>query len=252
MFTLNSIYLFGSLALIFKVVAPKAHNPKSANGKLKLWLSPYAHTIQAWVVPSAWLLSENAPRFTGEAVREGELEACSPHCTFRADKGGGCYVRAPYEVKGAVTRARRELRQAPNGIAHTLTPFNYELRLTVWGDVSRLPQEALDEVVRPLLELAGGRLAYTAGWREPRMQTLAGLMCASTQSLKDASEAVALGWLPYHGEPSQEEELRALLRKQGLSAYRCPVKGGDRSNKIGCANCPIKCNGERAVIAHTK
>jgi len=242
-FKLSSRYDFESVSLLIRARKPKAC--KGGNQKLKLHLFKGEWVLQLFIVPTEWI--EGSP-YTHSAKRfkEGELLVCDDACQHRSDKGGYCYVDRLREVKGAILKAQKgALFDHPHQEIE-LEPFNYLVRSSVWGDVSRLPEEA-QEVLIPLLELAGVRLAYSAGWRSAHMRPYKGLMQASTQSPQDALEALRLGWSPYDSSDKLDQEpLRGL---KGKPAYRCPVPNGGRDSALGCSVCPIQCNGSRLVLA---
>lgn len=241
----NLYYLFGSLSLIVKTASPGDFTPNKGNGKLKLWLSNMSHTLQLYVVPTTWLC--NVPSLTKAEMNRGELMACAHECDFRHDSksplAGGCYVSGYREVRGILRRVNRLMLKEQNPVT-PLEPGNYLIRATVWGDISRLPVSS-HEILLPLLEHAGVRLGYTAGWRDPSMQAFKGLLQASTQDAKQFLEAVKLGWAPYHGDSEADlSELREASR-----VFKCPVAGGDRNNPIGCSTCALRCNGQRPIMA---
>lgn len=242
---INLYYIFGSLSLIVKVASPGDFTPNQSNGKLKLWLSNMRHTLQLYVVPTAWLI--DVPSLTTGEMNKGELIACAHDCDFRHDSGsplaGSCYVSGYREVRGILRKVNRLMSKGDNPVT-LLEPENYLIRATVWGDLSRLPISS-HELLLPLLERAGVRLGYTAGWRGAHMQAFKGLLQASTQDAQQFLEAIELGWAPYHGDAKANlSELREASR-----VFKCPVAGGDRQNPIGCSTCALRCDGQRSIIA---
>lgn len=164
-------------------------------------------------------------------------KACDLSCRFIAKELGGsglCNQSRPlnhYANKAAKWYKNPELYPA-------LKLDKFQLRCTVWGDLSRLSAHVLAQIL-PIVEGASLRLGYVSGWRTPEMEPFKGLLQASVGNTTEAIEAHDQGWSPYG-----TFDRHAFRAYTGLPVYKCPY--GPETIK-GCSDCEIRCDGNRAV-----
>ena len=121
----------------------------------------------------------------------------------------------------------------------------YQARLTSFGDVGRLNDHGLNHVEKIIVD-SSLHLAYTASWRDPRLNRFKGKFQASVGSLDEAMEAYNLGFMPYGLTKELNLKFRLLT---GTPVYQCPY---DTTTFKGCSSCEIRCNGERAISLKEK
>jgi hypothetical protein len=134
----------------------------------------------------------------------------------------------------------------------------YILRLTRWGDISRLNNEGLAYILRLISHSAETR-AYSNIWRYEReylaqgdferwvmLQTLKSSCQASVSKAEDALEASRLGWKVYAG--ARQSEIKRALINVGERVYKCPYDP-IKKPAIKCSTCPMPCDGGRHILA---
>ena len=251
MFTLFHALIFGAHVLYFRVSkTPKGGRKPthSSNTKMKVEDSCYPHFVEAYVLPLEDVQAARDVPFDARGGRAKqaalELKACSEKCPHRSDnlKGGvkPCYVDLLRQIKPAINGAAKALDK---GSHTTLEVNNYELRLTAWGDVGVLNDEAL-EVLTMLQELSGAHLSYTA---DSDVLKRSGLKAqVSVTSLEAALEADSQGLKVYMSGSEEEKQAFRMLAKSPV--YRCPVSAPS-AQVMGCTTCPIRCDGARHVLS---
>jgi hypothetical protein len=191
------------------------------------------------------------------SVIEAEAKACDKRCAFSAigrREGSGapkCYVAGKYLPQWHA-KAKSQLTD-PNAIV-SLIEGRFILRLTRWGDLSRLSDEGLRYVIG-LASKAAETRAYSNIWRSemdaigtPRwalIQEVKAFTQASVSTPQEALQAARLGWKVYAG--LRQDETREALISAGFGpVYRCPyVEGG----RITCSICPMPCNGQKHILS---
>jgi hypothetical protein len=172
----------------------------------------------------------------GKGARARLMErACDPSCRYIARELGGsglCNQSRP------LNHYANKIQRSVQAMPEPLYLQHYQLRATVWGDLSRVSPHVLAQIL-PIVEGATLRLGYVSGWRAPRMEPFKGLLQASVGSIEEAIEAHNAGWSPYG-----DFEPRAFRLATGKPAYRCPY---DVKSVKGCSVCEIRCDGLRAV-----
>ena len=169
-------------------------------------------------------------------------KACDLSCRFIAKELGGsglCNQSRPlnhYAAKAAKWHQNPSMYPA-------LKLDKFQIRSTVWGDLSRLSPHVLAQLL-PIIEGASLRLGYVSGWRVPEMEPFRGLLQASVGDTDEAIEAHDQGWSPYGSFD------RAKFRaRTGKPVYKCPY---DSKTIKGCSDCEIRCDGLRAVTLRAK
>lgn len=215
-------------------------NLQSSNQKLRL--PQYRGcSIQLTILPA----DANETTFKGKGSLERAQESiCADNCSFRVNKGltsERCYVNH-LASKAKKVKAYRE---GVNPIIPIYDPLL--LRLSVWGDIGKAI--SIDPRVKPfieaLLKRAELRLAYISDFHD--LGSWKGLFLASCQESEHVDKAHQLGLKMYLGTN------RALKRAQDLGIrplFRCPASG-KADSPFSCCTCPIKCDGQRNVIAHS-
>jgi len=222
------------LAVLLEV---NGQNLQSSNKKLRLAYGD----AQLTVLPLE-ALESGSKVFSGKgAVGRAQLSACADTCAFRSKSIGGalggCYVNYLGD------KAAKAMRGAASGESVSLRRGAL-VRATVWGDVSRLSQVGQD-YVKSIIDHTGNHLMYISDIASTPM--FYGQALASCQSAAQVLQAILSGWRVYAGTVEAWQALKDL----GASpVYKCPVKGDGR-DRFGCAQCPIKCNGQRHVVAYT-
>lgn len=213
-----------------------------------------------WVEVSVYPLEQ----MKGEgSVNRGENAACDLRCDFhnqnRKREGiGKCYVRGDAVPRWQAKALKALTLRRSEQVRH-LRDKGYILRLTRWGDISRLNNEGLAYILRLIAHSAETR-AYSNIWRYEReylaqgdfdrwamLQTLKAHCQASVSKVEDALEASRLGWKVYAGA-RQAEIRQALINAGEKPVYRCPYDP-QRKPALRCSTCPIPCNGERHTLA---
>lgn len=250
MFTLFHALIFGAHVLYFRVSkTPKGGRKPtdSSNAKMKVEGSKYAHFVETYILPLDEVKAAQETPFTAKGGRAKqarlELKACSEKCPHRADNLSEgvkpCYVDLMRQIKPAINGAAKAL---DNGAHTQLEVGNYELRLTAWGDVGVLNDEAL-ETLTMLQELAGAHLSYTADYTAIERGLKAQL---SVTSLEAALEADSQGLKVYMSGTEDEKQAFRTLAKSPV--YRCPVHTPSAQD-MGCTTCPLRCDGSRHILS---
>lgn len=169
-------------------------------------------------------------------------KACDLNCRFIAKELGGSGLCNQSRPLNHYANKIKRVNEAPQ-LYPALELDKFQLRATVWGDLSRLSPHVLAQIL-PIIEGASLRLGYVSGWRTPQMESFKGLLQASVGDTDEAIEAHNLGWAPYG--TFDRAEFRAST---GKPAYKCPY--GPETLK-GCADCEIRCDGNRAVTLRAK
>lgn len=178
--------------------------------------------------------------------------ACSPDCRFlvkslRKEKylhlGGFCnQTQANNHREKQIEKLMNQKQQ----MEIDLKKFDVQSRLTSFGDISRLNDEGLNYIYDICLH-SKLLLAYTAGWRDKRIERFNQFFNASCSLLDDALEAYYNhGFLPYG--LSREENIKFGILT-GVKPYKCPY---DTESLRGCSSCPVRCNGQKAISLKEK
>lgn len=252
-FEILSAVVFGDLVIHTEV---QGQSFKSANKKEGAVFAMLRGLL--WVEVSIYPLEQ----MIGEgSVNAGENKACDLSCDFhnrnRARTGvGKCYVDG--SKLGGFQRKALTLLEAPRAKnARVLRQGGYILRLTRWGDISRLNNEGLRYILS-LVDLAAETRAYSNIWRHETealeagdlerwrlIQSLKGKCQASVSNPQDALTAARLGWKVYAGA-RQCQIKEALLNAGERPVFKCPyVEDG----AIACSNCPMPCDGTKHILA---
>lgn len=218
---------------------------RGENSKMRASLSPHPWFVEVFILPRAWV--ENRPSSFQGLIKGGELTACEPACPHRHDhpevkSAGRCYVQAHLQIIPAVDGAVKAL--ASGATFDTSAP--YHLRLTGWGDVSRLNSEG-KAYVQALLDASASHLAYTAGWRSPEMQAFRGSFMASCHTVQDALLARASGWAPFMSSESVAIS-GEMIKRHGFKGCPTDMKRLERPKVVGCSRCPLGCSGDLPTV----
>lgn len=235
--TVPEVLDFGGDSLLLVEVA--GQNLDSSNKKLRL----HHGDVQLSFLPRA------ARQLGRRVFSKGQLasaqeSACASRCVFRVKdpshphRVGKCYVTRLWSKADKVKRFYEG--DAPRTLVISSRAL---VRCSVWGDLGAAPKGA-QEWVKRLLDFTAERLVYVSDFE--RVDWLREYGLASVQTPEHVYEALNLGLKCYAGTQEAWVTLKAL----GETAYKCPVKGDGR-DRFGCAQCPIKCNGLRHVVAHT-
>lgn len=202
-----------------------------------------------------------APIASGEgSINEAESIACDPKCANshegrkgkkKGDKAPRCYVRA-LSLRDWQTKA---LNQLQNNETVSLADNGYIIRLTRWGDISRLNNEGL-RYIYDLCARAHSTRAYSNIWRHElealngdaerafMISLLKGYFQASVSTPNEAIEAARSGWKIYASY--NHAEIRAALKAhEGSPSFKCPANYQTRF----CSNCVVPCNGSRHILS---
>lgn len=221
------------------LVEVNGQNLNASNKKLRLGFGD----VQLTILPRH-VRSEGRAIFHKGQLARAQAGACGERCVFRVKdpdyphRLGKCYVNRIWSAADKVKR----FYEADE--PRLLTIYSNALvRCSVWGDLGALPPQA-QQWVKRLLDHTSGRLVYVSDFE--RVAWLKGYGLASVQTDNHVHEALSLGLKCYAGSL----EAWQALRDSNEVVYKCPVKG-DGLDKFGCSTCPIKCNGERHVVAYT-
>ena len=215
---------------------------KGENTKMRASLSAEEQFVEVYILPAWWVT--NPPSDFKGRINEGELSACESACPHRHDNYkregvSSCYVNAVYQIIPAAAQAAKDYE---SGATWDMSP-SYKLRLTAWGDVSRLSPLGLDHI-ESLLFWSESHLAYTAGWRAPHMQRFKGFFQASCSTVADALLAQASGWQPFLSVDQGE-----VKRAKNFGLIQCPTdKTLPRPKALGCSVCTVGCDGSRPIV----
>lgn len=202
-----------------------------------------------------------APIASGDgSINQAESIACDLKCANshegrkrkkKGEKAPRCYVRA-ISLRDWQAKA---LNQLESGETVVLSDNGYIIRLTRWGDISRLNNEGL-RYIYDLSARAHSTRAYTNIWRhelealngDPErallISLLKGYFQASVATPEEAIEAARVGWRVYASHNHQA--IRAALKQElNEPSYRCPA---DYTKRF-CSNCVVPCNGTRHILS---
>lgn len=202
-----------------------------------------------------------APIQSGDgSINSAESIACDMKCANshegrksqkKGQKAPRCYVRA-LSLRDWQAKA---LTQLETGETVSLPQNGYIIRLTRWGDISRLNNEGL-RYIYDLCAKAHTTRAYSNIWRheldapngDPEralmISLLKGYFQASVATPEEAIKAARVGWRVYASHNHQA--IRAALKEhEGEASYRCPANYTTRF----CSNCSIPCNGTRHILS---
>ena len=168
--------------------------------------------------------------------------ACASGCSFRS-KGiggelGGCYVS--HELRDKADKVKRAFAE---GTADNPMIVGGVLRLSVWGDASKLSEDLLSTLYQEYSHI----LAYVSDI-QLLPSWMRGKVLASCQHAQHVDQALKLGFKMYLGT----NEALSRAQELGEKVYRCPIKGKEQVLRygFGCSTCPIACNGRRNVSAY--
>lgn len=251
MLTLDAVYQFGAL-LVHLCLHGVNYNASNRKENAALALAQGLLWLEVSVYP------ENFAEGDG-SVKKAELEACDLRCAHNAlnapsTGAGRCYVNASL-IRGWW---RTALKHREQGVKLSLPENGFILRLTRWGDISRLNDEGL-EFIADLCDLSAETRAYSNLWRDDqpsivtenfyRSVSIARLreVCqASVHSVDEALDASRRGWKVYAG--ANQQDIRNALNKNGFGpVYKCPYT--DHLGKHFCSNCALKCNGTKQTLS---
>ena len=210
---------------------------RGENEKMRASLAPQTYFLEAFVLPSEWIMSKRTS-LKGQ-VRQGELIACERDCVHRHDhpqskEHGRCYVNPLFVIAPALERAIKDHRSQ----ASFDMSASYQVRFTAWGDVSTLNAEGRALVAR-VIDASEAHLAYTAGWRRPHMSAFKGSFMASCSTVGEALLARASGYEPFMS--SKEERPTGFVQ--------CPTDSTlARPKTLGCSVCPVPCDGSAPAM----
>lgn len=197
---------------------------------------------QVTILPSS-VKKEGRQLLIGKgSLGRAQSVACAQTCSFRSKaiggELGGCYVS--HELRDKAEKVRKAYLE--NSASNPMITGGV-LRLSVWGDASKLDEDLLST----LYEEYDHVLAYVSDIEKlPRW--MRGKVMASCQTKTHVDQALELGFKMYLGTNEALERARELKER----VYRCPIKGKEQVLKygFGCSTCPIACNGKRNVSAH--
>lgn len=174
-----------------------------------------------------------------EAKREGLDGAVCGACPLRSVASGGsgaCYVNVGQGPRAVWDAWRR-------GKYPTVTPWEAadllrgrKLRIGSYGDPAAVPFAGI--FWRTLLTYVVEHTGYTHRWRDVGAD-LRGVCMASVDSAAEATEAMSYGWATFRVARKGDR------RRLDGEAY-CPA-ATESGKRTTCADCPIKCNGSRAI-----
>lgn len=215
-------------------------NLNSSNRKLRLNYGDAQLTILPTVA-----LDLGRDLFKGRgSLGLAQIRSCAHNCAFRVkdkehpNRVGGCYVS---HLGDKADKAKRAIEEGNPTLYLNKSAL---VRATVWGDIGRL-SKAAQEYVKDMITYVDRRLVYISDTHNATM--FHGLAQMSCQSKAQVLSALLSGWKVYAGTLEAAQALREL---NASPVYRCPVKGNGL-DKFGCAQCPIRCDGQRHVIAHS-
>lgn len=249
--TLDAVYHFGALLVhlclhgVNYTSANRKENAAAALARGLLWL-------EVSIYPVDFAQGEGS-------VKAAEGQACDLRCAHNAlnaktTGAGRCYVNASL-IRGWWKTAHK---QKEEGLRLTLPENGFILRLTRWGDISRLNDEGLN-FVADLAELSAETRAYTNLWRDDEPALVASnfyrsvsvarlreCAMASVHTPQEALDASRRGWKVYAG--ANQEQVRNALNLAGYGpVYKCPYTGP--TGKHFCSNCALKCDGSKQTLS---
>lgn len=211
---------------------------------------------------AAWVEVTLYPETMGgeKPINTAEGIVCDNDCAHNAlnakqSGAGRCYVNAI----NIASAQRKALTQTDNETQFTsLIKGGFILRLTRWGDISRLNNEGLAWALT-LCESAAETRAYSNLWRSETavlavgdleryglIQSLKAYCQASVSTADEALAAARRGWKVYAG--ARQDEIRAALIHTGFNpVFRCPYRG--EAGGVFCSNCPTPCNATRHILS---
>lgn len=178
-------------------------------------------------------------------LADAQEKACAKDCKWRQKKlggNGGCYVNTMtlYYTQRHLFKENKEV---------PFIPQLSTLRATVWGDLSRLSKECLDEIF--FLFSSKNILAYsndieTLVLKDERYKHK---VQASISSLEEYRRLSKLGFKGfYFGSKKLEKEVKKELLKEGFQ--HCLVLG-DGKDLNSCSSC-LLCDGTNKIISPQK
>ena len=211
------------------------------NTKTKPFRSPIPFINMIIHDDQSLTLGDNVTKGKGSRARI-MAKACDPACRFIAKELGGSGLCNQSRPLNHYANKIYSFNDAPQ-LYPALELDKFQLRATVWGDLSRLSPHVLAQLL-PIVEGASLRLGYVSGWRVPAMEPFKGLLQASVGNTTEAIEAHIKGWSPYGS--FDRAKFRAYT---GKPVYKCPY---DSKTIKGCSDCEIRCDGLRAVTLRAK
>lgn len=248
---LRLLNIFGDLLVIIQI------SRLSVFSNIKLGLQFYSQgdALQVTILPKSILEVEKP--FVGEGtLTEMQASACGERCGFKVAglpnslKGESCYVNN--EARNAAKAAKKIYDNVSryydqDTFNPVISPINYMLRLSVWGDLGRLNaegQSAMLGLAQGATEIRGycsdfDKLVEVEAWRN--------LIQASCQTERDVDKARMLGFKMYLGTEEAFNYAKSLDK-----VLRCPWTKKNRARalsenqatlRFGCVKCPLSCNG---------
>ena len=182
-------------------------------------------------VVQAWILTEEEPRTSIKAGREGSVCGTCPLRPSTAKGGGGsiCYVHWRWGPQAVwyTLNVRKTYQEGldPRAIGGRV------LRAGAWGDPAAVPPE----VWEPYRAAARSTIGYTHAWRDLEASNWGWLM-ASVESFDDLHAAQAGGWRTFRVIPRLDEDA-VPMRHEIL----CPASK-ERGRRTHCERCRL-CDG---------
>jgi hypothetical protein len=133
-----------------------------------------------------------------------------------------------------------------------LRDYGKILRLTAYGEIVAVPQEAIS----PLIRAAKTTLGYTHQWRSDLALPYRGYLMASVENQSSAIMAREMGWKTYriyNSGADLREEVQCTNQASSKTARTAKVSeetSDTASSPIQCQDCRL-CDGKTANVAAT-
>lgn len=207
---------------------------------------------QVTFIPSVWSGRKESLEKLGEGrlildptqapLAYNQIRACDEACPHLVKKirkheyntEKGCYVK-----NSSLINKVKKIHQNPI-IERVLPPKSYRLRMSVWGDVSKIQDESILYLLRGLILNSIQHFAYSVN---PPL-ILKGLVMKSESNPFQALQSLQNGHSVYFGSKDQDKQalLKDLVKGQ-FPAIRCLSLGDGDPYLPTCGTCRTPCDG---------
>ena len=207
---------------------------------------------QVTFIPSVWSGRKESLEKLGEGrlildetkapLAYNQMKACDDNCPHLVKKirkhqystEKGCYVK-----NSSLINKVKKVHLNPI-IERVLPPKSYRLRVSVWGDVSKIQDESILYLIRGLILNSMQHFAYSVN---PPL-ILKGLVMKSESNPFQALQSLESGHSVYFGSKDQEKQdlLKDLVKGQ-FSSIQCLSLGDGDPYLPTCGTCRTPCDG---------
>lgn len=207
-----------------------------------------AHAKSLWTVSTSNTKTSAIPTQYVGATEAETWDSCEG-CSLRPDAKGGCYAWNGRVQKGAWSVRKAVAGGKPGDLPTILrrTPRGARVaRFGAIGDPARVDRIGLLRDVATAKAAGLKPIGYTHHWRqEPRTGVLKSILLASCETLEQAAEARALGWMVSLAGPESNPGMVPCpnSRDASITCNRCGMCNVETLRKTGYAGVVFPAHG---------